>query len=52
MLLAMRRALPCQIGNPNGEQEYRGHDSEPEQEAINAAGSIRRIRALGRAVTA
>src|SRR5262249_31646094 len=30
------RHLACQIGNPNGEQENRGHDSEPEQKTISA----------------
>jgi hypothetical protein len=26
----------CQIGYQQGEQEYRGEESEPEQKAINA----------------
>jgi hypothetical protein len=31
------RHLVCQIGYPNGEQEYREHEREPEQEAVSAA---------------
>src|SRR5262249_61856514 len=42
------RHLACQIGYPNGEQEYRGHEREPEQETINAAWIVPKVLSLPR----
>src|SRR5262245_27375218 len=42
------RHLACQVGYPNGEQEYRGHQREPEQETINAVWIVPKVLSLPR----
>jgi hypothetical protein len=40
--------LLCQIGNPNGEQENREHEREPEQETVGAARIVPKLLGLPR----